>query len=92
MSTSTEKKNRNKAGVTAWGKKLFILAALLVFAMCLPLAGHQTHSSKMAEELVRAEHGSMVDVIIQYKHMPTEAHHQNVRNKGGELKRELHVI
>ena len=84
------------AGITAWGKKLFgmvtLLALALSFALSLPLAGQSNHKSKMADELSRADRNSMVDVIIQYNQMPTEAHHQKVRNKGGVLQRELHVI
>ena len=33
-----------------------------------------------------------VDVIIQYKHAPSEAHHQKVRGKGGLHKRSLDLI
>ena len=84
------------SGITAWGKKLFGLATLLVLAMSLamslPLAGQSKHNSKMADELSRVDRNATVDVIIQYNQMPTEAHHQKVRNKGGSLQRELHVI
>ena len=77
---------------TAWGTKFLSLAGLLLLAASLAFAGPQKHNPKMADELGSVDQNSTVDVIIQYNQVPTEAHHQKVRNKGGALKRELLVI
>jgi serine protease AprX len=96
MKTSMDQNNRQASSRpnngTAWGTKFLSLAGLLLLAASLAFAGPQKHNPKMSDELGRVDQNSTVDVIIQYNQVPTEAHHQKVRNKGGALQRELHVI
>jgi serine protease AprX len=96
MKTSMDRNNRQSSSRphsgTAWGTRFLSLAGLLLLAASLAFAGPQKHNPKMADELGVVDQNSTVDVIIQYKQVPTEAHHQKVRNKGGALQRELHVI
>jgi len=59
-----------------------LLASTLVFAQ----------HPKIAKDLERADPSSMVDVIIQFKHPPTEAHHQKIRSRGGVHKKSLDLV
>src|SRR5271169_3411768 len=43
--------------------------------------------SKLGRDFNRIDPKSTVDVIIQYKHVPTEADHQWVRGQGGTVRR-----
>jgi serine protease AprX len=47
---------------------------------------------KLAPDLQKLDPNAVVDVIVQYKDTPTEAHHQKVRHVGGLLHRRLEVI
>ena len=47
---------------------------------------------KVARDLDNVNPESTVDVIIQYRHAPTAAHHQKVHDKGGQHKRDLSLI
>ena len=61
---------------------LLLLASTLVFARHARIAG----------DLERADPSSMVDVIVQFKQAPRDAHHQKVIALGGRLKAELHSV
>ena len=47
---------------------------------------------KIARGLETLDQNSVVDVIVQYTHVPTERHYHNVLAKGGALKNKLQVI
>jgi serine protease AprX len=47
---------------------------------------------KLGRDLDRINPNSSVDVIIQYKHVPTEVHHQKVRDQGGVLRRRYRTL
>lgn len=47
---------------------------------------------KVADELHGKKPGEMVDVIVQFTVSLTDAHHQKIRNKGGQLKKELGLV
>lgn len=47
---------------------------------------------KIAPDLSRAEHGSSVDVIVQFHNAPSQSHHQRVGKHGGILHKTLDVI
>jgi serine protease AprX len=48
---------------------------------------------RVARELQRPEDpNATVNVIVQFKHPPTEEHHQMVRSKGGAHRSDLHVV
>jgi serine protease AprX len=52
-------------------------------ALALRIASAQR--SKIAPDLARIDTRSKVNVIVQFKHVPTEAQHMKVRNQGGRL-------
>ena len=66
--------------------KITSLGLILLSASTL-LAG-----PKMAKELDSADRNAPVDVIIQFKKMPTHAHHKKVTDKGGSHKGNLDAI
>ena len=61
-----------------------VICALTVSA-CLAFAG----SPKISRDLKAKEASGQVDVIVQFRSVPTAAHHQKVFNRGGKLKRQL---
>jgi hypothetical protein len=67
-----------------WTKSLvwFLAFAGLVFA----------GSPKIAKDLDNIDSEALVDVIVQFKQVPTEAHHKKITDRGGQLKRELGLI
>lgn len=48
--------------------------------------------SKLAADLKGVLQGSQVDVIVQYQHPPTAAHHQKIRQRGGLLNKSFELI
>jgi serine protease AprX len=60
---------------------LFIAAALSVSAQRL------NHNPKLSADLVTADLQTQRAVIVQWKHVPSEAHHQKVLTRGGALRR-----
>ena len=63
------------------------------FAALLGLASMAfAGSPKMAKDLEKVDPGSTVDVIVQFKQIPTAAHHKKVSDRGGNLKTELGAI
>src|SRR2546422_10825696 len=76
-----------------WGSRLALLALITLLAAGLSLAdGNQHKLSKDLEALKNSPKGATVDVIIQFKHVPTEEHRKKVREKGGIHKKDLHLI
>ncbi len=76
-----------------WGSRLALLALITLLAAGLSFAdGNQHKLSKDLEALENGPKGATVDVIIQFKHVPTEEHHKKVREKGGIHKKDLHLI
>lgn len=67
------------------------LLALVLFIL-LPFSFAFAGPEKIARDLQNADPNSTVDVIIQFKHFPTETDHQKVRAKGGVLKTQLDVV
>jgi serine protease AprX len=53
--------------------------------------GHAA-SDKLAPELQNLRSEDSVDVIVQYRQVPTEAHHRRILERGGELKHTLDII
>ena len=49
-------------------------------------------NGRLAKELESLDPASNVDVIVQFKQAPTEAHHQKVRARGGLHKRSLDLV
>ena len=64
------------------------LTAVLLLASTLVFAKHP----KIAEDLDAADPSSNVDVIVQFRQTPTEAHHQKVRVGGGLHKKSLDLV
>lgn len=68
-------------------KNLLRIAVLILTASCA-FARHP----KIALDLDGVDRTSKVDVIIQFKHAPTEAQHQKVRNQGGMLRAPFELL
>jgi len=68
-------------------KNLLRIAVLILTASCA-FARHP----KIAPDLGGVDRTSKVDVIIQFKHVPTEAQHQKVRNQGGMLRAPFELL
>ena len=69
--------------------KRFALAAVIFLLLAgMAFARHP----KLAVDLDNMDPNSNVEVIIQFKHSPTEAHHQMVRDRGGALRVSFHSI
>src|SRR5713226_6396075 len=77
---------------TTWGRRIALLALITLLAAGLSLADGKHKLSKDLDALKGGHDGATVDVIIQFNQTPTDAHHQNVRNKGGILKTNLDFI
>ncbi len=85
--------NHGLLKTTTWGRRLAFLALITLLAAGLSFAdGKKRGLSTDLDALKGGKHGATVDVIIQFKQTPTNAHHQKVHNKGGVLKRKLDVI
>src|SRR5207247_10507365 len=78
---------------TTWGARLVLFALITLLAAGLSFADGKKHKvSKDLDGLKGGHNGATVDVIIQFNETPTDAHHQQVHNKGGVLKTKLDVI
>ena len=78
---------------TTWGRRLALVSLITLLAAGLSFAdGKKNKLSKDLEALKGGHNGATVDVIIQFNEIPTPAHHQKVRNKGGVLKTKLDFI
>jgi serine protease AprX len=62
-----------------------VLAMVGLMAAAAPLAGQKT----LAPELQGRDAADSVDVIVQYKHIPTDRHFAKVTGKGAEVKAKL---
>jgi len=63
-----------------------------VFALALLALSAFAQQPKIAPDLETQDQNSMVDVIVQYNHVPSESQHQRVLALGGTLRRQLDVI
>lgn len=61
---------------------------LVLVASTLAFARH----AKISGDLEQADPSSMVDVIVQFKQPPTEAHHRRIRSRGGVYKKSLDLV
>src|SRR6266480_2660373 len=78
---------------TTWGARLALLALVALLAAALSFADGKKHKlSKDLDALRGSNSGPTVDVIIQFNHAPTDAHHQKVQSKGGLLKSKMDLI
>ena len=50
------------------------------------------YAGKLSKDLQNVSSGSTVDVIVQFKQAPTEAHHQKITSRGGQLKTALGIV
>src|SRR3989441_3655128 len=96
MTLREREKNLNDTvlpSAAMWGTRVLLSIFVLLFAAGLCLADGNKHKlSKDLDALKSGPHDTTVDVIVQYKVTPTDAHHQKVQNKGGALKTKLDVI
>jgi serine protease AprX len=74
---------------TLW---FILLAASAAFADNSKISPVWGHHSRVADELKSLDQNATVDVIVQFKHAPTEEHHRSVRDRGGMHKADLHLI
>ncbi len=76
-----------------WAARLALLALFTLLAVELSLADGKSHKlSKEFQAQKNTANDVKVDVIIQFKQVPTNAQHQKVRDKGGVLKTKLDII
>jgi serine protease AprX len=68
-------------------KRLFMFM-LLIFTAGFSFA----NPSKISKDLRGKKSSNPIAVIVQFNRVPSEAHHQMVRNKGGQLKTELPIV
>jgi serine protease AprX len=68
--------------------KTFLTLCAVILSASLAFGGSRT----LSRELENAKPGSTVDVIVQYKQVPTEAHYQRMKGRGGREKARLHSI
>lgn len=78
---------------TSWGRRLAVLSLISLLVAGLALCDGKKHKlSKDLDALKGGHNGATVDVIIQFKQTPTDAHHQKVQNYGGVLRDKLDFI
>lgn len=98
-----QKPQREERHSAAWGKRSSLIVLLMTgmaFGVTGPSARQNGRASNVASELsgllARARRGSAkgetVRVIVQYKHVPTQAHYSAMQNRGGRLHARLHMI
>ena len=69
---------------TAWLSTLTLVFAGFAFA--------QAPYNKIASDVQNVDPKSTVNVIVQFDQVPTEAHHNLVRARGGSLRRTLNLV
>lgn len=79
-------------GAAMWGTRLALLLLLVLLAAGLSFADGKRHKLSKDLEGFEDSHGATVDVIIQFKKVPTAAQHAKVQGKGGVLKKNLDII
>src|SRR5450631_1252480 len=89
LSRSTDDGHQNAIAATVNFMRTLLGRFFFVSGVALVAFGAD---SKLATDLHNLNPSSSVDVIIQYKQAPAAAHHRNVANRGGELKREFSII
>ena len=52
----------------------------------------QSPFNKVSSEVQNLDPNSTVNVIVQFDQVPTEAHHNKVRNRGGKLRRSMKLV
>ena len=66
---------------------------VLITFMALTAAGlAQAAAQKLAPELRNLKTESRVDVIVQFRHTPTQAQHRKLLKRGGQLKDNLDIV
>ena len=86
---------KKKVSSVLLGLALLVSAAGCESAGQMQAAAPASHPEKLSRELqglTPVDPSSSVDVIVQYKHAPTEAQHQKVRDRGGVVKSKLDAI
>ena len=90
---------QSKAGKSGTGRRasstlrrhqMTSVIRFLVFTLLTTLGFAQ--NPKIAPGMETLDQNSMVDVIVRYNHVATEANHQRVLAQGGALRRQLDVI
>ena len=66
-----------------------VRCGIWILTASLALAGNRL---KIAEDLQKTDRGATVDIIVQFKHAPSEARHQRMRARGGVRKADLELL
>jgi len=69
-------------------KRILTISFLAVVAWSQAYGKHP----KVARDLENRDPNATVDVIVQFKQMPTDAHHKKVADRGGKHKAHLEAI
>jgi len=75
---------KKQAKSAMWGRLILAVCALL---LCAGIAF--AAAPKISHDLQQGNSSEQVDVIVQYKQVPTAGHHQKVISRGGKLRSEL---
>ena len=96
-------RQREERHSAAWGKRASLIVLLMssvAFGVTTPTVRPNGRGSNVASELsgllAKARQGSAkgqtVRVIVQYKHVPTQAHYSVMQGRGARLHARLHMI
>jgi serine protease AprX len=90
---------RGERHSAAWGKRLgmtLLLATGMAFGQHSTTPGNSRIHAELSGLLDRAHHGraqgQTVNVIVQYRQVPTSAHYATMHGRGGRLQSKLHMI
>src|SRR5258708_2838099 len=72
--------------MTAKRGSFIVLGAIVLFADCV---AHSTTPSNISSDLNGRDTSDQLDVIVQYRHVPTPQQHQKIVPLGGMLRQEL---
>jgi serine protease AprX len=75
-----------------WGKIKVVSLAMVVFMAAGSVSGQTLGQTKLSTKLANTNPETLVDVIVQYKHKPTDVQHKKVTDRGGLLKSKLDIV
>src|SRR4029077_9298363 len=71
-----------------WGRSILILGALLILSAGIAFAGR----AKLSKDLEGKQPSDQLNVIVQFRNLPTAKQHNAVLKRGGNLHRELTLM
>jgi serine protease AprX len=80
---------RKRPRSAMWGRSILIACAL---SLCAGMAFAGQSRSKLASDLQNLKSSDKVDLIVQFKSLPTSAYHQRVLRLGGKMGRQYRKL